>query len=202
VSAQFRSVSFLMNVPLLLTVLSWVLHAAGLRSDVCREKMVALPDFERWDDDVPSEAAYDAPSIADAGHASARKPMRNVEIIQELYRCFRERDDEGFRRICADDVEWIQNVGFPHGAVRVGADAVIEEVFRGNRSEWDGFAYHIEQMLDAGASVVVIGRYEGRHHVTQKPMQATAAHVYDLKDGKVSRFRMFADTKPMWDAMT
>jgi uncharacterized protein len=45
--------------------------------------------------------------------------------------------------------------------------------------------------------VVVIGRYEGRHHITQKPMQATAAHVYDLKDGKVSRFRMFADTKPI-----
>jgi hypothetical protein len=52
--------------------------------------------------------------------------MRNVDVIRELYRCFRERDDEGFRRICVDDVEWIQNVGFLHGAVRVGADAVIE----------------------------------------------------------------------------
>lgn len=63
--------------------------------------------------------------------------MTNVEVIQQLYRCFREKDDEGFRRICADDVEWIQNVGFPHGAVHSGANAVIEGVFRGNRREWD-----------------------------------------------------------------
>ena len=34
--------------------------------------------------------------------------MTNVEVIQELYRCFREQDDEGFRSICTDDLEWIQ----------------------------------------------------------------------------------------------
>ena len=28
-----------------------------------------------------------------------------------------------------------------------------------------------------------------------------AAHIYDLKDGKVIRFRQFADTKPIWDTM-
>lgn len=128
--------------------------------------------------------------------------MTNIEVIAELYRCFHEKDDDGFRRICTDDIQWIQNQGFPQGAVRVGAQAVIEHVFQGNRREWDGFAYQIEDMLDAGSSVVVIGWYEGRHHLTQKRMQAAAAHVYDLRDGKVSRFRMFADTKPMWDAMT
>ena len=128
--------------------------------------------------------------------------MTNIKVIEELYRCFREKDDEGFRRICTDDIQWIQNSGFPQGAVRVGAQAVIEGVFRGNRREWDGFAYQIEEMLDAGSAVVVIGRYEGRHHRTHKSMQAAAAHVYDLRDGKVSRFRMFADTKPMWDCMS
>lgn len=128
--------------------------------------------------------------------------MTNIETIQELYRCFREKDDEGFRQLCTDDLEWIQNRGFPNGAVRKGAEAVIEGVFKGNRSQWEGFAYHIEQFFDAGTSVVVIGRYEGRHYKTQKPMQAAAAHVYDLRDGKICRFRMFADTKPMWDAMS
>jgi uncharacterized protein len=33
-------------------------------------------------------------------------------------------------------------------------------------------------------------------------MQAAAAHVYDIRDRKVSRFRMFADTKTIWDAMS
>ena len=127
--------------------------------------------------------------------------MTNIEVIQELYRCFTEKDDDGFRAICSDDLEWIQNVGFPYGAYRKGAEAVIEAVFKGNRSEWEGFSYDISQFLDAGTTIVVIGSYAGIHHSTKKQMQAAAAHVYDLRDGKVSRFRMFADTKSMWDAM-
>lgn len=128
--------------------------------------------------------------------------MSNVEIIHELYRCFREKDYESFRRICTDDLVWIQNQGFPNGATHIGPEAVIEGVFEGNLSEWEGFAYRIEKLLDAGSSVVVLGEYEGLHHVTKKKMRAVAAHVYDLREGKVCKFRMFADTKPMWDAMS
>ena len=128
--------------------------------------------------------------------------MTNVEVVHERYRCFNEKDYEGFRLICTADLEWIQNVGFPNGASRKGADAVIEAVFKGNRSEWIGFSYRIEQLLDAGSTIVVIGTYDGRHRKTDKHMHAAAAHVYDLRDGKVRRFRMFADTKTMWDAMS
>ena len=32
-------------------------------------------------------------------------------------------------------------------------------------------------------------------------MRSPAAHVYDLADGKVIRFRQFTDTKVIWDAM-
>ena len=79
---------------------------------------------------------------------------------------------------------------------------VIEEVFDGLRREWAKFSYKIEQILEAGSSIVVIGEYQGVHSLSRKAMRASAAHIYDLRDGKVSRFRMFADTKPMWDAMS
>ncbi|MFY9270414.1 MAG: nuclear transport factor 2 family protein [Candidatus Manganitrophaceae bacterium] len=128
--------------------------------------------------------------------------MTNLEVIQELYRCFREKDYDGFRVICTDDLKWIQNEGFPNGATHKGAAAVIEAVFKDNRSEWEGFSYQIVQFLDAGSTIVVIGNYEGLHHKTRKQMRAAAAHVYDLRDGKVCRFRMFADTKPMWDTIS
>ena len=128
--------------------------------------------------------------------------MTNIEVIQELYRCFREKDHDGFRSLCTDDLEWIQCPGFPDGAVRKGADKVIEEVFKGLRHEWDKFTYKIEQILEAGSSIVVIGEYQGVHSVSRKAMRAAAAHIYDLRDGRISRFRMFADTKPMWDAMS
>lgn len=127
--------------------------------------------------------------------------MKNIEVIQELYRAFCEKDYNAFRRITTDDLEWIQNVGFPNGKTYRSASEVIEEVFKVNHNQWEGFGYQIEQFLDADSSVIVLGRYIGYHRVSGKSMNAAAAHVYDLDNGKVYRFRMFADTKTIWDAM-
>lgn len=128
--------------------------------------------------------------------------MNNIEVIQELYRAFREQDYDAFRSITTDDLEWIQNEGFPGGATHKGASEVIEGVFKANDNNWENFAYNIEQFLDAGNSVIVIGRYAGYNRISNKPMSAAAAHVYDLRNGKVCRFRMFADTKRIWDAIS
>jgi uncharacterized protein len=128
--------------------------------------------------------------------------MNNVEVIQELYRAFREKDYDAFLRISTDDLEWIQNKGFPGGATHKGASEVIKAVFKANNNHWEGFAYNIEQFLNADNSVIVIGTYTGCNRISRKFMNAAAAHIYDLRDGKVCRFRMFADTKTIWDAMS
>jgi uncharacterized protein len=128
--------------------------------------------------------------------------MNNIEVVKELYRAFREQDYDAFVSITTEDIEWIQNEGFPGGATYNGASAVIEGVFKANNDKWEGFAYHIEDILDAGNSIVVIGKYSGRNRISRKPMSAAAAHIYDLREGKVCRFRMFADTKTIWDAMS
>lgn len=128
--------------------------------------------------------------------------MSNLEVIQELYRAFREQDYDAFRSITTEDLEWIQNEGFPGGATRKGASEVIKRVFQANDNNWENFAFNIEELLDGGNSVIVIGRYTGYNRISEKPMNAAAAHIYDLRDGKVCRFRMFADTKTIWDAMS
>jgi uncharacterized protein len=128
--------------------------------------------------------------------------MNNIEVIQELYRAFREKDYDAFLRISTDDLEWIQNKGFPGGATYKGASEVIEAVFKANHNNWEGFTYDIEKFLNAGNSVIVIGSYSGSNRISRKFMSAAAAHIYDLRDGKVCRFRMFADTKTIWDAMS
>ena len=127
--------------------------------------------------------------------------MTNLEVIRELYRAFREKDYDAFLHICTPDLEWLQNEGFPQGATYRGAEAVIEGVFKSNDARWEKFSFQIEQYLDAGDSVIVIGAYVGRHRESQKPLRASAAHVYELNCSKVCRFRMFADTKLIWDAM-
>jgi ketosteroid isomerase-like protein len=128
--------------------------------------------------------------------------MNNIEVVKELYRAFREQDYDTFLSLSAEDIEWIQNEGFPGGATYKGASAVIEGVFKANNNKWEGFAYQIKEILDAGKSVIVVGKYTGRNRLSGKPMSAAAAHIYDLRDGKVCRFRMFADTKSIWDTMS
>ena len=127
--------------------------------------------------------------------------MTNLEIIQELYRAFCEKDYDAFMHICTSDLEWIQNEGFPQGATYQGAASVVEGVFKSNDERWEKFSFRIDQYLDAGDSVIVIGAYVGHNRQTQKSLRAAAAHVYDLVDSKVCRFRMFADTKTIWDSM-
>jgi uncharacterized protein len=128
--------------------------------------------------------------------------MSNIEVIQELYRAFRNKDYNAFLGICTDDIEWIQNEGFPGGATHKGATEVVEKVFKANDHNWENFTYEIEQFLDAGDSIIVIGKYSGHHRISSKSMRAVAAHIYDLREGKVCRFRMFADTKTIWDAIS
>ncbi|PSR18914.1 DUF4440 domain-containing protein [filamentous cyanobacterium CCP3] len=128
--------------------------------------------------------------------------MTNLEIIQELYRAFREKDYDAFLRVCTPDLEWIQNEGFPRGATHRGAKAVVEGVFKAFDGDWESWSFDIEQYLDAGKTVIVIGSYAGRYRSTGKSFHSAAAHVYDLCDRKVSRFRQFTDTKVIWDAMS
>ena len=127
--------------------------------------------------------------------------MTNLEVIQELYRAFCDKDYHAFLRICTSDLEWIQNEGFPRGATRKGADAVVEEVFKAFNNDWESWSFDIEQYLDAGETIIVIGSYAGCHRLSGKSFRSPAAHVYDIYNGKVSRFRQFTDTKVIWDAI-
>ena len=128
--------------------------------------------------------------------------MTPIDTIRELYRAMREQDDSAVFAICTPDIIWQQSAGFPGGSTWHGPAAVIENVFRANARRWTGFAFTEEEMMAAGERVIVLGHYSGIAPATGKTMRTAVAHVYDLNDGKVARFRMYADTHPMWQAMT
>ncbi|HEY4249456.1 MAG TPA: nuclear transport factor 2 family protein [Lacunisphaera sp.] len=127
--------------------------------------------------------------------------MTNLEIVHAVYRSVSESDFDTFRGLCAPDVEWRQNVGFPNGGRRLGADAVVKEVFNRFAAEWSEWRYETDEILEVGSTLVVLGAYEGTYAKTRKHMRAEAAHVFWLKDGRIIRFRQFADTKIVHDAM-
>ena len=127
--------------------------------------------------------------------------MTNLDTIKHLYDAFARRDAAEIRRLFHPDIEWIQNEGFPNGGRHVGADTVLNEVFARFRTEWSAWRVVIHDWLDAGHTIVAIGDYVGTHKATGKSMTAAFAHVYDVEDGRITRFRQYTDTAVVRDAM-
>lgn len=129
------------------------------------------------------------------------KASNNVETVQEMYRLFAERDNDGIRRLFDPEIEWVQMEGFPSGGRYVGADAILGGAFAGLREGWEGWRAVVERYLGAGESVVALGFYEGTHRSTGRPMRAEFAHLLEIKDGRIVRFVQYTDTFKVAEAM-
>ena len=122
------------------------------------------------------------------------------QVVRELYDAFGQKDEAVLRRVIHPDVHWIQCAGFPGGGERRGADEVFAKVFGALHESWDDWVAEVDEYLPSGDTVVVLGRYRGRHRETGRPAVSVFAHVYDLEGGRVVRFRQIADTEPLASA--
>ncbi len=86
-------------------------------------------------------------------------------------------------------------------AVYWGPDAVLNNLFMRLGAEWDAFTVHPRSLHGAGDSVIVEGRYTGTYKPTGKSMDTQVCHVWDVKDGKVTRFQQYVDTSKLQEVM-
>ena len=131
------------------------------------------------------------------GHA---RVTANVHIVEQLYAAYRGGDHARFEALCHPDLQWIQNEGFPYGGHHHGPRAVIDGVFLTLPRHWEGFGFDVTEILDAGDRVVALGAYRGTHRRSGRSFRAATAHVFDVEDGRVRRFRQYTDTALVRDA--
>ncbi len=60
--------------------------------------------------------------------------------------------------------------------------------------DWDGFAAVSDEFIDGRDTIVSLGHYSGAFKANGKPMRAQFAHVFRVKDGKITGFQQYADT--------
>src|ERR1700678_2982414 len=101
----------------------------------------------------------------------------------------------------APDVEWTEAAGFPYGGTYRGIDEIVKNVFARLGSEWEGFKADVENFHDAGDTIIATGFYLGTYRKTSRPMKASFAHVFTLKDGRIVRFIQFVDSRKVWEAI-
>jgi uncharacterized protein len=99
------------------------------------------------------------------------------------------------------DVEWTEAAGFPYAGTYRGVDEIVKNVFARLGSEWEGFIPDLENLYDAGDTIIATGFYRGTYRKTNRPMSASFAHVFTLKEGKIVRFVQFVDSRKVWEAM-
>jgi uncharacterized protein len=129
--------------------------------------------------------------------------MDNVTLLKSLYDAFGQGDIPTVLGSLSPEIRWHEaesNPYMPSGEAWVGTEAVLN-LFMKLDAEWDSFTVRPKSFYGAGDSVIVEARYSGTYKATGKSMDAQACHVWDVKDGKVTRFQQYLDTAKIRDAM-
>ena len=87
--------------------------------------------------------------------------MGNADIVRGFYESVEGGDLAGGLALLAPDCSWTEMDGLARGGTYHGPDEVREGVFFRIGGEWDGFRLTVDEVLDAGDSVVAVGTYAG-----------------------------------------
>jgi hypothetical protein len=128
--------------------------------------------------------------------------LTNVQFVQSLYDAFSRGDIPTVLGAMDENVQWHTAEGntWNPGHAFVGPQQVVEGAFARIAEEYEDFRIDLRRIFGDGDTVAVEGRYTAaRHKVTGKPLDVQAAHVLDLRDGKIVHFQEYVDTRTLAD---
>ena len=119
-----------------------------------------------------------------------------VGIVSSVYDAFAKGDVPTVLGAMDPQIEWNEAENFPYADKNpyIGPTAILEGVFARLGSEWEYFKLALEEILDAGDTVVSRGRYDAQYKKTGTKISAQFVHVWKLRNGKVVKFQQYADT--------
>lgn len=126
----------------------------------------------------------------------------NIHIVRGIYAAW-PRGIDAFAEALSPDVEWRFADNFVYGAVNplIGREALRAGSLKALKTDWDGFDGELDELLDAGDTIIGLGHYVGTFKATGRRIRAQFAHFWTLADGKVVHWRQYVDTKQFADAM-
>jgi ketosteroid isomerase-like protein len=122
------------------------------------------------------------------------------DSMRRIYEAMQRHDPDELAESVTHDIEWVLPDAVPWGGTRHGHLGVIAlvEIFD---DHVDGLWADPDELIDAGDSVIVLGRMRGTARSGGGEFEVPFAHLWRLTDGVPSRFRAYYDTAPIIRAL-
>lgn len=123
--------------------------------------------------------------------------MENVKLVSSAYQYFKEGNVPAVLALFDPNIEWREAKSFPIGpddGISIGPDNVVKDVLSQLPVIYKEFSINPIDIIGCGDNVVMYGYYEGIYAETGKKFKANAAHIWKVKDGKLTHFFQAVDT--------
>jgi len=120
----------------------------------------------------------------------------SLETVKTLYGAFANGDMPAILAIFDAQIHWMEAESGPlaEGNPYIGPLAVAEGVFMRLAGEIDNFTVHVEQLSGDSQTVTAQGRYRGTVNATGTELDAQFAHIWTVREGKLTAFQQYTDT--------
>lgn len=128
----------------------------------------------------------------------------NMAVVDGLYKAFAKGDIPTALSTMDPKIIWNEAESFPYADRNpyVGPDAVLQGVFARLGADWEYWNLTgIELHEMSNNQVLSTLRYQAKCKKNGAEIDAQVAHLFTLKDGKITNFQQFTDTKQVAEAM-
>src|SRR5688500_18732869 len=108
--------------------------------------------------------------------------QENVNVVNHIYEAFRQGNIAAVLDSFDPGIEWVAAENSPaadHSPYH-GVNQVRDGVFARIAAGFEGFKIRVDEILDAGDRVVMLGYYDGMHKATGKRFHAQVAHIWTI----------------------
>ncbi len=127
----------------------------------------------------------------------------NSIVVDKLYKAFSAGDIPTVLAVMDPKIVWNEAEGnsYADGNPYIGPDAVLNGVFVRVGADYEYFNLTDIQLHEmSNNQVLATLRYQGKHKNNGAIIDAQVAHLWTLKDGKITAFQQYVDTKQLAEA--
>lgn len=128
--------------------------------------------------------------------------MTPTETVQAFYGALGRGDVPGALALLAPEIRWTETPRFPYySGTWTTPQMVLDRLLVPASQDWKGFSVNAARFIPSEAEVVALGAYGGVNRATGKTLDAPFAHVWEVRDGRITRFDQYTDTALVMEAM-